>query len=236
MACIGGTREDPKIWWRYRRARQDEIAPNPDGLVFERVDGRICDRMQPRTSRVKCGPCPAYRGLRWAIPPERQKRAPRGGARIRGLAAREGVLDPQPANGLVNGVGDPYGLSASEHEQYQGTFVGMSEDELMEWLLEDHDDEAPPEAGQDLELYALFLERMSRTYEERDGRRVVKVGMGARALRSPEQEGTELHATAKAMHAADMRQWRAEHPGEDKRKRDRAAYMREYRRRRRVDA
>jgi hypothetical protein len=58
VACLGGTRDEPRIWWRY----------NANG-DFVRVEGRICQNdakryANPRTSRTKCAMCPAFRGVR----------------------------------------------------------------------------------------------------------------------------------------------------------------------------
>jgi hypothetical protein len=59
MACLGGTRDEPRIWWRYNAAGE-----------FVRVEGRICQGNpkrynNPHTSRRGCAECPAFRGLRW---------------------------------------------------------------------------------------------------------------------------------------------------------------------------
>lgn len=53
MSCLGGTREEPKTWVRFRALEQ------------EHIEGRWCDREQPFTSRRSCSACPAYRGTRW---------------------------------------------------------------------------------------------------------------------------------------------------------------------------
>lgn len=53
MACLGGTVEDPRWWFRYRG----------DG-TFEKIDGRWCARTKSWTSREFCTPCPAFRGIK----------------------------------------------------------------------------------------------------------------------------------------------------------------------------
>lgn len=53
MACIAGTRQQPREWIRIR-----------PGGVLEHHEGRVCDRVKPMTSRSYCSPCPAYRGTR----------------------------------------------------------------------------------------------------------------------------------------------------------------------------
>jgi len=200
MSCLGGTPDEPRIWHRYRY-------DSTTGAVYpERVDGRICTRTNPRTSRNGCAGCVAFRGLKY-------------GAADEGPKALERVVSSQVVNGLVGGNGQPYALSDMEHRQYQDAINGsLTEAELMDWLL-DHD-EPPPGDGAKL---ALFYSRMEREFRVIDGSRVVVSGMGKRTLRSP-AIGDPL---AMDLHAEDMRRWRADHPGADKRKR--AAYMRGYR-------
>jgi len=59
MACLGGTRDEPKPWIHYRSGEEPT-----------RVEGRICvgnpkRYNNPHTSRRGCAECPAFRGLRW---------------------------------------------------------------------------------------------------------------------------------------------------------------------------
>lgn len=170
MACLGGTPAEPRIWFRYKHER------------FERHDGRICRRMNPRTSKRFCQGCPAFRGISW------------DGTVVNGLAPDE----------------SPYGLSASEHEQYQQA--------LMDALIDD-----------DFLPLSLFVSRMQREIGD-DG--VPRRALGQRVLMMVGDPAALAH------HAKQLREYRANHPGLDKRKRkrDRTAYMRDYRARRKASA
>lgn len=53
MACLGGTKEQPREWIRIRA-----------GGILEHHAGRVCDRTHHLTNRAYCSPCPAYRGRR----------------------------------------------------------------------------------------------------------------------------------------------------------------------------
>ena len=188
VSCLGGTAEEPRIWYRYR---YDAVT---GAVVPERVNGRICARSNPRTSRRGCAGCVAYRGLQY-------------GAGDKGQGAAERVTSSQVVNGLVGGTGQPYALSDSEHRQYQDAITGsLTEGELMDWLLE-HDEPPPGDSAKLIVFYA----RMEREFRVVNGRRTIVVGMGKRALRLNDD------SLAADLHAEDMRRWRAAHPGYDKR-------------------
>ena len=53
MTCIAGSVDRPAPWVRF-------IHGEPVGLR-----GRICERVQPWTSKRACSSCPAFRGERW---------------------------------------------------------------------------------------------------------------------------------------------------------------------------
>jgi hypothetical protein len=59
MACLGGTPEKPRTWWRYVTASWD---PND---MATGIHGRTCDREKEVTNRRFCSSCPAYRGRHW---------------------------------------------------------------------------------------------------------------------------------------------------------------------------
>jgi hypothetical protein len=119
--------------------------------------------------------------------------------------------DGKVANGL-NVLDDPIGLTLEEHERYEAAMDALNFD----------DDFGP---------LGLFLSRQERELvEHSDGTHHVIAGIGEQGLRRIGDPD------ALDRHAERMRAWRAAHPGADRRKRDRAAYMREYRRRAKAGA
>lgn len=88
MACLGGTVEEPRIWWRL----------GEDGYI--RVEGRICDRESPRTSKTACWACVAYRGP---------------------------TVPPRP---YFNPDGDPYAMSDLEHDRYDDAVEATFDDDF----------------------------------------------------------------------------------------------------------
>lgn len=110
---------------------------------------------------------------------------------------------------------EPYGLSIEEHHEYQRALEAKFIDDASDPL-------------------AVFLSRMQleATKDPLTGRWQVTHGIGARTL------AMIGDPSGLAVQAAKSREWRAAHPGADKRvrKRDRAAYMRDYRARQKAGA
>ena len=113
------------------------------------------------------------------------------------------------ANGLGTDQMTPFGLTVDESERYEAA---------MEASLIDDDDEP---------LFVWYGRQDRELKTNPDGTHQVLVGIGERGLRRIGDPD------AKERHAARQREWRSSHPGADKRKRkrDRAAYMRDYRKR-----
>jgi hypothetical protein len=112
------------------------------------------------------------------------------------------------ANGLGTDQETPIGLKPDEHRRYQ--------DALNASLI---DEDPEP-------LFAWFRRQERELITYPDGSHVIVVGPGERTLR------VYGDPDAQERYAVRQREWRAAHPGADKRKRghrDRAAYMREYR-------
>jgi hypothetical protein len=102
------------------------------------------------------------------------------------------------------------GLTVDEWERYEAA------------LMADQIDEDPEP------LWAWYARQDRELVTYPDGTHRVIVGIGERGLRRIGDPD------ALDRHAARQREWRATHPGSDKRKRghrDRAEYMREYRKR-----
>lgn len=176
MACLGGTRDEPRVWMHYRA----------DGEVV-RQNGRICTGKRlanPHTSRRACAECPAFRGLRW---------------------------DGKVANGM-SPDDRPHGLTVEESARWEAAVFAAELD----------DDWEP--------MFAFMARQERELIELGDGRHAVVPGIGERGLRRIGDPG------ALDRHAEKMREWRAAHPGYDTRKRDRAAYMRDYRARQKAGA
>ena len=109
------------------------------------------------------------------------------------------------ADGLGTDRVSPFGLSVDEHNRYQ---------------------EAVDQQLYDEETYLIQLwysRQMREVIQHPDGTHQVIVGIGERSLLMiGDPDALERHATR-------AREWRAKHPGADRRKRKRADYMRAYR-------
>jgi len=116
--------------------------------------------------------------------------------------------DGTVANGLGTDQMTPMGLSPDEHKRYQAAIDAQQYDEDPELL------------------WAWYGRQDRELVTNPDGTHRVNVGIGERGLRRIEDPD------AVDRYNARQREWRAAHPGLDKRgHRDRAAYMREYRKR-----
>ena len=118
--------------------------------------------------------------------------------------------DGTVSNGLsVDGL-TPFGLSRDEAARYEAAIEAQQFD------------------GDDEPLFVWYGRQDRELVTNSDGTHRVFVGIGERGLRRIGDPD------AVDRYAALRREWRAAHPGEDKRQRghrDRAAYMREYRKR-----
>lgn len=116
--------------------------------------------------------------------------------------------DGTVANGLGTDEMTPMGLTVDEWERYEAALMSKEID----------DDDEP--------LWAWYSRQDRELKTNSDGTHRVLVGIGERGLRKIGDPD------AIDRYNARQREWRSSHPGSDRRGyRDRAAYMREYRKR-----